>query len=146
MRCLFFCLISLFVSVAPAQQLEFDFGDTESLLKGAHYSDENLRESYDIPEGITKMWDERDFAFEIADGYYGYGPSIQYEILDKSGHVIGYMLVQTLIYSEDPEYHIAYTVCDVQGRTIIELEYDKVPQDKASDLLPPGLIPKELDN
>ncbi len=138
MRFVFSALFVFACAFAGADQLEFDFGHPDSILKNAHYYNDNIRLSYDVPEEITKAWDERDFGFEIADGYYGYGPSAQYEVLGNSGEVIGYMLVQTLSYSEDPEYHVAYTVCDVQGRTVIELEYD-VYSESENNQLPPEL-------
>ncbi len=118
-------LIAMLVGfqMASAQQMEFDFGLPYDVLKNTTFESTNINVSYDVPEEITKMWDERDFGFEIADGYYGYGPSSQYEIFDRDNNLIGYMLAQTLIYSEDNEYHVAYTVCDISGNTVIELEY-----------------------
>lgn len=136
---LFLTLLTVFsVSLAHAQQLELDFGDGLSILKKTNYYSSNIEQSYDIPEEITKMWDERDFAFEIADGYYGGGPTVYYKIYDTEKQVIGYMMAQTLMYTEDPEYHVAYTVCTADGTVVIELEYD-VYHVSENDVLPPEL-------
>jgi len=116
------------------QQLEFDFGHPNEILASTFFASDNIQVSYDVPEEITKAWDERDFGFEIADGYYGYGPSATYEIYDKNNKVIGYMLAQTLSYSEDPEYHVAYTVCDTKGVTVVELEYQVYQYSEINDI------------
>lgn len=137
----FFVALLLMVSgiSSAEQQLELDFGDGLAVLKQTNIYSANIRQSYDIPEEITKAWDERDFGFELGDGYYGYGPSAQYEILDpKTNAVIGYMLAQTLRYTEDPEYHVAYTISDKNGNTVVELEYDVV-QESENESLPPEL-------
>ena len=45
------------------------------------------------------------------------------------------MMAQTLSYSEDPEYHLAYTVCDLKGNTLVELEYDVYDRSERESLL-----------
>lgn len=134
---LFLVLMACFLgSAVQADQLEFQFGHSHEILKEISYYSTNIRQSDNIPEKILKVWEERDFGVEIADGYYGYGPLAQYEVLGTQGEVIGYMMAQTLMFSEDPELHVAWTVCDVSGTTVVELEYIPYSLSENEDLPP----------
>lgn len=125
MKAILLLTLMLLSGQGHARQLDFDFGEHPvEILRNVHFFSPNIEVSWDIPEEITKVWDERDFGFELADGYYGYGPTAYYKVYDSKQKVVGYMMAQTLSYSEDPEYHVAYTVCDLKGNTLVELEYD----------------------
>lgn len=146
MRAILLFVALLFSTMTQARQLDFDFGEHPAeVLKKAHFLNNNVKVTSDVPEKILKIWYYRDFGFEIADGYYGYGPKAYYKIYDSKQKLIGYMMAQTLSYSEDPEYHIAYTVCDLKGKTHVELEYD-VYDRSDRDSLPSELRPAVEDD
>lgn len=130
---------------SQARQLDLDFGEHPTeILKETHFFSKNIKLVQKLPANIAEAWYGRDLGFELADGYYGYGPLVHYSIHDSKSEIIGYMMVNTLHYSEDPEYHVAYTICDVKGRTVVELEYD-VYHEYEVDSLPLELRPTSSD-
>lgn len=132
-------------ALGQARQLDFDFGEHPTeILEETHFFSKNIKLVQALPDNILEAWAERDLGFELADGYYGYGPLVYYSVLNSKSETIGYMMVQTLDYSEDPEYHVAYTICDAKGRTVVELKYDVYHYDEV-DSLPLELRPTSSD-
>lgn len=111
-----------------AQQLSFDFGHADEILKRDFYpGDKELTKVAlsDLPDVVAKEVRDLDVAFELADGYYDYLASAIYEI-KVEGKVVGYMECSLLSYTEDPELTLTGVKFNLSGRRITGYGYDEL--------------------
>lgn len=134
-----------------AQQLGFDFGHPDEILKKDFYPGEagtTLVTKEEIPEVVREEISNVDVAFELADGYYDYLSRAYYSI-SHQGTVIGYMKCNLLSYTEDPELPLTAVKFNLKGKRITGYQYDDLiinyfsDEDEAKANLPKELHPRE---